>query len=446
MTSAQTKKSDWLRKAMGNITSVLTVKYQLLLGTSIMLIPLILLSLYSKTLFTEAIDEFDEVVEKIERQMNSVMRLNHLILKAPMPANDWLIHGDIKEKTNFENLSRQINDAFYATNSIEYNDPRIYKILAQSKSEWIDARQKANKIFSIKTPRETSARATMMEDMDAQFDNIARHLDKAFTMIETDIKISHTAAHAAKKHIQMYAVVILLAGFIASIATAFFLSELILKPINKIKEGALRLSSGDMGYRIDCYRNDELGELGNMFNHMADMLEEDQKVLQQQAVHDELTGLFNRREFYRRMEEEIKRSGRYLRSLSIMMLDLDHFKKINDTYGHTAGDQVLREVAHRLTSIVRPIDTVIRYGGEEFTVMLPETAVDDAKAMAERIRSFMETNAIMIGDNEPVTLTISIGVAEFNADTMTISDFVSSADNALYTAKNSGRNRVCVSA
>lgn len=446
MPHLQTNNQNWLRKAVWRITTILTVKYQLLLGTIIMLAPLVLLSFFSKLLFTETINEFDRVVIKIETQMNSIMRLNNLIQKAPMPANDYLIHGDKKEIINFEILARQINNSFHAANSIEYSDPRVYQMLAQSKNEWVDARQKANKILAIKNPQRNSVEAEMMEQMDFQFDHITQILDKVFTIIEGDIKTSHAIAHTVKQRIQMYVIIILLAGLIASIATAYLMSQFILKPLYKIKEGALRLSSGDMSSRINCYRNDELGELADVFNYMADMLEEDQKVLHQQAVRDELTGLFNRREFQRRLDEEMSRTLRYQHPLSMMMMDIDHFKNINDTYGHPAGDRVLREIAHRLTNIVRPMDVVMRYGGEEFTVLLPETGIDDARAMAERIRIFMETHEITLDTRHSVTPTMSIGVAEFYTEAMSASEFLSKADAALYTAKHNGRNQVCVSA
>lgn len=161
------------------------------------------------------------------------------------------------------------------------------------------------------------------------------------------------------------------------------------------------------------------------------------------ATHDFLTGLWNRREAYRRLGEEVARSLRQKVPLSILMIDLDHFKRINDVFGHSAGDAVLQSVADKMRSIFRPYDIPCRYGGEEFLVILPETDPASAFAVAERLRLELAALEICPAPATILRITASIGVATL-LDEETPDAFVNRADSALYEGKSQGRNRVIV--
>jgi diguanylate cyclase (GGDEF)-like protein len=159
------------------------------------------------------------------------------------------------------------------------------------------------------------------------------------------------------------------------------------------------------------------------------------------AITDPLTELYNYRKMTRDLEREIVRSRRYRHPFSFIMADIDHFKDFNDMYGHQAGDMVLREVARLLDSGRREVDRVYRYGGEEFTMLLPETGVDEAVVVAEKLRGLIESLDIeMDGDSSPIKITISLGVATFPRDSRDVESLVVAADGALYTAKERGRN------
>jgi len=160
------------------------------------------------------------------------------------------------------------------------------------------------------------------------------------------------------------------------------------------------------------------------------------------AKTDTLTGLDNRREFQRRLDGEIERSRRYARPLSLLMLDIDHFKVINDTYGHPAGDEVLRTLAGLIRRALRPADQPARYGGEEFAVILPETPAAGAHAVAERLRGAIAAAPFALGAGTTVYPTVSIGVAGFLEDADAGPALVAAADRALYAAKKAGRNCV----
>lgn len=165
--------------------------------------------------------------------------------------------------------------------------------------------------------------------------------------------------------------------------------------------------------------------------------------VQELAIHDGLTGVFVRRHFMQRVQEEVARAARHDRTLAFLMVDIDHFKQINDTYGHLVGDTVLRELAALLRTQVRDVDLLGRYGGEEFAIALPDAGRPEAQAVAERIREVVMAMTFRAYD-ERLTLTVSIGVAAFPQDAGDAAELVERADVAMYHAKLAGRNRVVV--
>jgi two-component system, cell cycle response regulator len=165
-----------------------------------------------------------------------------------------------------------------------------------------------------------------------------------------------------------------------------------------------------------------------------------QRLLHEQATRDSLTGLWNRAMILETLERELTRSRRENQPLAVIMADIDHFKQINDAHGHLVGDRVLRQTAQRLMTMLRPYDTVGRYGGEEFLVVLPGCGASVAMTLAERLRQCMEADPI--ADNaQAFRVTLSLGVSIWDGQ-ITGQELLQSADSALYEAKRSGRNRV----
>jgi len=163
--------------------------------------------------------------------------------------------------------------------------------------------------------------------------------------------------------------------------------------------------------------------------------------LKKLAITDGLTGLFNSRHFYKQLDMEVDRLKRYKHSISLLIIDIDHFKEFNDSFGHLEGDKVLVKLGALIKSCLRRMDTAYRYGGEEFTVILPETNNADAIIVAERIRKIIEEETFTTSSNEKMTITVSIGSTEYQHEER-ISAFVQRADKALYISKDLGRNRI----
>jgi diguanylate cyclase (GGDEF)-like protein len=169
------------------------------------------------------------------------------------------------------------------------------------------------------------------------------------------------------------------------------------------------------------------------------------RVVERQAVTDALTGLANRRQFYEVLGREYERAQRFGQPVSLILLDIDDFKQINDSRGHLAGDAVLHSVAATVAEVIREIDLASRYGGEEFAVLLPQTGPEGAAHLAERLRSEIAARSIRFGTEEISGVTASFGVAAGPDDQMTQIDLIASADAALYQAKREGKNHVTVS-
>jgi len=178
---------------------------------------------------------------------------------------------------------------------------------------------------------------------------------------------------------------------------------------------------------------EKIRELKRYYNRKRDSLSD-------LAFRDELTGLFNRRYFDLKLQEEIDRSARYGRSLSLVLADIDHFKSYNDEFGHQKGDEVLRSVSDLLRGTCRSSDVAARYGGEELALILPETDVEGAFLVAEKARKLIEERAVDVAGRR---VTVSMGVAPFGPDCDDPARLVAAADRALYRAKEDGRNR-CV--
>lgn len=188
-----------------------------------------------------------------------------------------------------------------------------------------------------------------------------------------------------------------------------------------------------------------LSFLGIIAEQLATVIENSRlfEHVEKLSITDSLTGLFNHRYFYERLSEEISRAQRFGKSFALLMLDIDRFKDFNDTYGHQAGDTVLKTVAQIIQENIRSIDIASRYGGEEMTIILPETELEGAKIIADRILISISKYAFKINQETPC-LTVSIGLVCYPSNATIKSELIRKADLALYYAKHHGRNQVCV--
>jgi diguanylate cyclase (GGDEF)-like protein len=240
----------------------------------------------------------------------------------------------------------------------------------------------------------------------------------------------------------------LVGALLAGISVTAYLLELtIVRPLERLTGGATRVSAGDLDVQVPVVDRSEVGYLTSVFNHMVTRLREGRdalaarnRELQELSITDGLTGLHNHKHLLETLDAEAARSRRLQHQFSILMVDIDHFKRYNDTYGHQAGDQVLARVSALFKETIRSIDYAARYGGEEFLLLLHEVGLDGAMRAAERVRQRVAGEKF--GEEPPIAVTVSIGVAEFPGHGETARALIAAADAALYEAKRSGRNRV----
>ncbi|HKS06319.1 MAG TPA: diguanylate cyclase [Gemmatimonadaceae bacterium] len=266
--------------------------------------------------------------------------------------------------------------------------------------------------------------------------------------------LSETPAIAAFDKLTRFrniGVLIVVALLAAVTAGAYRFGLIVTRPLDRLTEGAAEVAAGNLEVDLPGGGTGEVGALTSVFNYMVAKLREGRRALDaanetlrqrndelaQLSVTDGLTGVANRRYLVQRLSEEAQRAGRSGERFAILMTDVDHFKQYNDTFGHPAGDEVLKKVASILSESIRMTDCVARYGGEEFCVLLTSTKPDEVMPLAERIRA-----KIASAKFEGSSVTLSIGVAAFPEAGKTPEAVVAAADEALYQAKRDGRNKV----
>ena len=201
-----------------------------------------------------------------------------------------------------------------------------------------------------------------------------------------------------------------------------------------------------LSYQLQHYMGTDFvvpdGEMRDLFEAISGHYRE----VEYLARFDHLTGVANRRYFVEMAEVEMARSSRYGKPLSILMVDIDQFKEVNDVYGHQAGDIVLQALCETCKIVLRAVDIVGRLGGDEFAILLPETPPATASHVAERLRGAIESTVVDLEMHSPFYFSVSIGCASRNAKNDNLDTLLNLADKALYDAKRAGRNRVCVAA
>ena len=268
-------------------------------------------------------------------------------------------------------------------------------------------------------------------------------------------ELSSDMAFAQLREFRNLALALIAALLVVVGITAYWLGTVIVRPLERLATGAAEVAAGDLEVDLPEARVGEVGMLTRVFNEMVARVRQGRQELgdanarlrakneelERLSVTDGLTGLANHRALMQRLHEESERARRSGQAFSLIMSDVDHFKQYNDTFGHPEGDVVLRQVAALLRDATRTVDCVARYGGEEFAMILPDTSLDGAMEVAERIRARVEG-----AEFRGRAVTLSLGVAEFPKHGEHGPDVLAAADAALYVAKRGGRNQVAQAA
>jgi diguanylate cyclase (GGDEF)-like protein len=285
--------------------------------------------------------------------------------------------------------------------------------------------------------------------------------------IATSIPFIDWTMVAEMKHENAYAELVMLrrltialvGGLMLGIGfIAYLFGHALVRPVRRLSEEAARVAGGNLDVDIPVTGLSEVSYLTQVFNHMVSSLRhgreklsdankallETNKELHQLSITDGLTGLLNRKHILELLDREISRSRRYGHPVSVLMLDIDHFKNVNDTYGHQTGDTVMRRLADLFCDTVRENDLVGRYGGEEFLILLPDSDAQNGVQTAQRIRKMVQDLKIETS-GEHVSVSVSIGISSYPQYGQDTNAVICAADAALYQAKSNGRNQVVLS-
>ena len=323
------------------------------------------------------------------------------------------------KKRELTNEEQDITNLYAIAHTQYANDGLILAVNALKEKDF----QKTNEIFLNKINpyyKNANLRAnTLLQKIDEIAKNNYKEATERFNFIR-NILIFGT----------------LLGILFASIA-AILMIRSIVRPLNKAVTHFKHISEGNMSENISVSSQDEIGQVLNGLAAMQGKLKIMISELEQLARTDELTGAWNRRRFEETVATEMDRLRRYEQRLSLMILDVDHFKKINDLYGHSIGDQVLIDLSNTIRSSLRGSDSLIRWGGEEFVILCPNTTAETVSKLAERLRKEIAS----VKFQEVGNITLSFGVAECGAEE-TWEQWLRRADKALYLAKSGGRDQV----
>lgn len=374
------------------------------------------------------VSPLESIVYNVAEEMEPVRHLQVALLTAAVEARD-LSAGKVRAVPQMARLTGEVDAAFDAVRASPSFDAGERALIEAAWRQWQQGR-----------PQLLTVAAGMPIRFEAE--RAAEVLDGVYAPARLELERSRAAAQVAKRR-SLWAT---LAAFLLALGISVFASATLaasmVRDIDGLRQGALRLAKGELSHRVAPSRAAELSDLGAAFNAMAERIEKDQAALAELATRDPLTGLLNRRELLRRLREELDRSRRYERPCALLLLDIDRFKSVNDTWGHPAGDAVLRALAGTVLDSVRASDHVGRYGGEEFAVLLPETGAEGALTLAERVRAAIAATPIAVSSERSIAVTASIGVALRPGDAADVESLVACADRALYRAKQNGRNAV----
>lgn len=358
----------------------------------------------------------------------------------------YAIEGDRSAPAHFKEVTETVNSQFQklTESNLRFGSLKhAHSDISAPKTikAWQDAQAAVLQVFQHApgTTEVIEALKRAHAAIDPVYDTVSEFQHGSMQDLQKRLKFAHSVAEWA--YFAIFGAVLIGLGVL--IAMGLVVGRSVLQPIARLREAALKIGEKDFSHRVRLRNTrDELGQVGRAFNIASIYLQRVYRELERRATHDGLTGALNRAEFDARLSAECRSADRHKRPLSLLMVDIDFFKRVNDNHGHQTGDQVLQAIVRLLNETVRPADVVARYGGEEFIIILPETDEDSAMAMADRLRRTIDDHCFACPTGEDLRITVSIGCASRPHHAMAPEDLVKTADMALYRAKETGRNRV----
>ena len=409
-----------------------------MLGMCLVLLPFASTAFYGYKIYRENISTtFEDVIHAHHRILLPLERLQDIFWDVSDEINSYAQEGGADHRSSFQASAKAVQAQLLEMSLAIADNNRYEHILHGVQEHW---ERILNVVPNVIEGTSTAA-DTNLQIFESEISKAGQQLGQLAEELRSESEEAHrTTLNAIKK----FEAIALLAAILAvgfAVATIYLVDRVLMSSTDKLVEGAMRVASGDREQEIDIQVPPELASVAKAFNAMTKQIVLQEAKLQSAAQLDGLTGLKNRREFDLRVADKIAATGKKAGTTALLLIDVDHFKRFNDSHGHLAGDDALRHVAMVLAAAARETDEVFRYGGEEFALLLSDIRQDQILQTAERIRREVEKTPILLPNGEYETITVSIGVAEF-ASGLSFNDNVGQADKALYQVKASGRNKV----
>ena len=385
---------------------------------------------------------------------DKVLKKAVMIIAAPIEAGDGHFLGVLAAKINFRTIDEILKRFSLGKTGEVYLIDRGGTLIVTSRSILLPFM--TTKLTAETTQALFEEEASSLEYTDYHGKEVVGTLNR-LPLLDWGVVAAVGRKEAYAQIVRLQSLTVLMvSGLLLGVGLiAYLLGLSIVRPLDSLTKGAAKVAEGNLKVDLPIVSRGEVGYMTEVFNNMVTRLrqgreelaainktlKEKNRELEEIAVTDSLTGLYNRKHLIETLTHELARGQRYDHPVSVLMIDIDHFKRYNDTFGHLAGDRVLAKMASIFIESLRRIDYVARYGGEEFLVMLPETESQEALSAAERIRTRV-AGETFTHHNEKVSITVSIGIAGFPENGRSLESIIASADAALYRAKRRGRNRV----
>lgn len=388
------------------------------------------------------IQPLTEVASKQRQVLEPLQDVQLSLWDASVSVVDYAIDGEPRHRDAYQVEAFQITEGFTSLISAMDEQGFSREDVELAQEEWNELNALSQSILAGDTILNNPAVGNEVESFEALIDLLAHQLETIHDAVRIRNEQTHQQALTSLAWSELLVVFGFFISLIGAVLGVTIINRSLVSSMNRLAAGSIRFTKGDRDHQIQVQIPRELANVASAFNSMTNKIRTQEKKLEDLASKDGLTGLYNRRSFDERLTQEVERSFRHGRPVGVIMGDVDHFKSFNDSFGHQAGDEVLRVVSRVLAKHVRKVDETFRFGGEEFVIILPDADAEISASIAERVRAAIETTDVKMDETKIGNVTISLGFAVLSGETDTPETLLKRADAALYEAKETGRNRV----
>lgn len=383
---------------------------------------------------------FQDITDRQRTEIVPAQRVNLSIWDAANALDEFVESQSLVNQSNYREERSTIEADLAGLIGSVGDDPASKALALGAQRDWQSAASVGNDLLSVRRPADDPDVVEQVEKFDGAVRAASDKLETLIERLEADIGIDQQNADRAYERALWLAAIAAGVCLLAMGSGVLLIGRVMSASVDRLVDGAHRFAEGERSHRIDVQIPPELRRVADEFNRMITKIHAFEDILSERALEDVLTGLPNRRAFDEAMVRNWSRVQQFGDQFSIVLLDVDHFKRVNDTYGHGAGDDVLRSVARTIADQLRAAHPAFRTGGEEFAVIVPNSSVSEAQVVAERLRAAVRVTAVPVPGGE-VNVSVSAGVADSRGATGN-DEMFRAADAALYRAKTLGRDRV----